>query len=877
MKIKEIHIDYYGPYRNWQFTPVPHGLQVIHGANESGKTSLLGAMRAILFPSDTKTLKGSLLVDRGHTYTIGRDGKELVFTSSRGESYNVEPAKLWWHGLDKETYDRIFAITLDDLQGIDVLNDVAVRMRFFGAEGGDELHAMMDSLKAESQTWVSPDGTRKGYINDLLHQLTKLNSKIESLQEEADSYQQLVDDLNYTDTSEMELVARRKEWYDYHNSVELVLRAWDTYKRSEEAKAKMSQMGNVTSLDRSAFLELDEEIKKCQEHMRIWRGKEDGLVPENFDPKSKIGLYRHDIENLYEEVSKWTQLDKDCRDGRSYLNKVKDQLALARKLHSSWRNVEEFPRVVNWFEGERLARNLRTAKEAYALWQTKEPEKPADYVKEITTEATQPIELEEKPIAPKKSWINTLITQILGMFNSSKPQAKATVEAVEDTPQEPLTGLKDLTNHQYETAYTAWAQEGRQLEEAGMIALKAWQEWLPKEASQVLVDTDFFTMKEEYERYMESLGEYEVLAKRLGEHEERLAEIVQKAEALWAKLELTVPVNVTELRLLYNQLQAFKQNAVRYEQKEGQRQNYRDEYAKWSRKEKDLLLQQDELVAKAGLKTAGEYRQKLLQYDQYKQWETIYKQSLVQLELIAPKGDYHDLLYRRLQGDDKGKWEEEYKRSGKELASVESKLAKLYEKRGILQESMRHLTTSKEMSLALQKREHLKASLKEALIEWSKLMLVRHVMGRAQDHYEGTKRPETLAKTSEYIQKLTGGIYTLDIPAINEGIYLLDAAGNRVPMTHWSSGVGDQVYLALRLALAKTFGKREEPLPLILDDILVRFDEGRQRLALELLRDLAKEDQIFLFTCHESTFNIAQSIEDTNCYELMSTTAELVS
>ena len=64
--------------------------------------------------------------------------------------------------------------------------------------------------------------------------------------------------------------------------------------------------------------------------------------------------------------------------------------------------------------------------------------------------------------------------------------------------------------------------------------------------------------------------------------------------------------------------------------------------------------------------------------------------------------------------------------------------------------------------------------------------------------------------------------------------------------------LADQVYLALRLALAKVFSYQVESLPIILDDILVRFDENRQRSALELLAEIGKNQQIWLFTCQRS-------------------------
>ena len=42
-----------------------------------------------------------------------------------------------------------------------------------------------------------------------------------------------------------------------------------------------------------------------------------------------------------------------------------------------------------------------------------------------------------------------------------------------------------------------------------------------------------------------------------------------------------------------------------------------------------------------------------------------------------------------------------------------------------------------------------------------------------------------------------------------------------------------------------------DPCPIILDDPLVNFDPEREKQAIKLLEELAKERQIILFTCRE--------------------------
>lgn len=74
--------------------------------------------------------------------------------------------------------------------------------------------------------------------------------------------------------------------------------------------------------------------------------------------------------------------------------------------------------------------------------------------------------------------------------------------------------------------------------------------------------------------------------------------------------------------------------------------------------------------------------------------------------------------------------------------------------------------------------------------------------------------------------------------------------GERKEIEQLSQGTIDQMYFALRLALIRLFSEAgKTPLPVILDDSLVHFDEDRLREALRILGKLSGEHQIFLCTC----------------------------
>lgn len=109
--------------------------------------------------------------------------------------------------------------------------------------------------------------------------------------------------------------------------------------------------------------------------------------------------------------------------------------------------------------------------------------------------------------------------------------------------------------------------------------------------------------------------------------------------------------------------------------------------------------------------------------------------------------------------------------------------------------------------------------------------------------------PELNRRAGEYLARLTGEKYTS--LSLNRELEASAAgAGDVLPRRSLflSKGTVDQVYLAVRLAVYDLcLGERR--VPLVLDDALAAFDDGRMANALDLLLERAREDQVLFFTC----------------------------
>lgn len=100
---------------------------------------------------------------------------------------------------------------------------------------------------------------------------------------------------------------------------------------------------------------------------------------------------------------------------------------------------------------------------------------------------------------------------------------------------------------------------------------------------------------------------------------------------------------------------------------------------------------------------------------------------------------------------------------------------------------------------------------------------------------------------SRYIGEITGGAYSSISVDTNLNIFL-NTPSRLIPIEQVSAGTIDQVYLAMRLAIA-SFLWPDQPMPLLLDDSFALYDDARLRFTLKWLQQ-AYPGQILLFTCH---------------------------
>ncbi|MNO30221.1 hypothetical protein D3C76_201550 [compost metagenome] len=261
-----------------------------------------------------------------------------------------------------------------------------------------------------------------------------------------------------------------------------------------------------------------------------------------------------------------------------------------------------------------------------------------------------------------------------------------------------------------------------------------------------------------------------------------------------------------------------------------------------SRRSRELLQEGGAADAEEFLRRSSAVQQRVDLTKMIRQWELAMfggweNQATAELLKLLETHDAYTLAQKRNAAEEAA-------------VSIEDERNVMLQHRGKLLQEREYLKERGMEDSVLQQLEEQRAALRVIAGQYAVTALAAELMGRTRRIYEQEKQPQVLLLASQYFAKLTEGEYqrvvmTLgnkELKAEHKNLGLLDSG-------LLSRGTAEQLYLAIRLALAETM-TRQANLPLLFDDLFVNFDERRLHAALALLGELSATRQIIMMTCH---------------------------
>lgn len=128
-----------------------------------------------------------------------------------------------------------------------------------------------------------------------------------------------------------------------------------------------------------------------------------------------------------------------------------------------------------------------------------------------------------------------------------------------------------------------------------------------------------------------------------------------------------------------------------------------------------------------------------------------------------------------------------------------------------------------------------------------KINMAKMLIEKAYEKMKNSVTPKFTSNLSENIFEISDGKYKKVTINDDEGIIVELPNGKYVSAEKLSGGTIEQLYLSLRLSMAKEIS--DENMPIILDEAFAYYDDERLKNTLEFLSNKFKENQIILFTC----------------------------
>jgi len=198
-----------------------------------------------------------------------------------------------------------------------------------------------------------------------------------------------------------------------------------------------------------------------------------------------------------------------------------------------------------------------------------------------------------------------------------------------------------------------------------------------------------------------------------------------------------------------------------------------------------------------------------------------------------------------------------------DVASIEEARSKYISERDGIDRELQLREAARSLSNAACEKFSAAARIYALATEYLEQHIGAKLLAKAMAAFREKNQDPMLKLAGQYFSTLTCGSFialVIDDVGNQRALRSVRASiGEHLDLDAMSDGTRDQLFLALRLAYIETCCDKGTPCPVILDDVLMAFDDERTAAALRALRDLSQKTQVLVFTHHAHHVAIAES------------------
>ena len=886
MKFERIVVQRFGRLRGLDTgeAPLP-GLVVVHGPNEGGKSTLFSFLASLLYgfypasrdahpytPWDEGDAEGRAVVrtDAGERWEVRR----RLLSTPRGrlrrdgteEDLRNRTLPCAGH-VPRAVFHQVYAITLRDLAGLSEESWGVIQDRLIRAMGAGDLvspREVVAGLEREAGELWRPNLRGKQEIRRLRDKVGDLRERRHAAEERDRQIREMAREL---ESLRQELAEARSEREEVRHLVEStrslapIREQLVRIEGLEEEAAPLEELEGLPADPEARLSELREEVAELEERL-------DDLAADRAGPRDRIRRYGEREERLVERrtgieglVKRAQALEPDRARVAALRQEIRDfqrrSEAQARELFSvPWDEVDpEAVRHVSVGEVRERIRRYEKAREERRI--AEEAHRTQSYAA-VSHSATSALWAGLVGLGASLVLLaagvlgNQLLIYAAGAVAAGLGGTLLTRWWLMGHPlpgrgseEEPYTGQIDLFD------------PARRREEEAREAVVETVRELPIRSG--ILEEPTGDLATRLERLQELLHDRADRQEVIREIEARIRAAVEELEALGRELELDLPPDpgaaahtldgALKEALRLRDVAAAARDELRRLDREQERveravERAREELARLEDRLRDLAggdLEKGAVEARVRLEARSRARQ--LREDLERSHPDLreIRKRIRDAEEAEEGWTVDDDTLPRARGRI-----EELSRTIESLASRE---------RG-LERDLAHLQERETVDLIDGEIGTLRERIHRLEAQRDRKHLLAHLVREADRRFREEHQMDVIRRAGRHLRTITGGRYEeilLSHDDPSEAV-LLRGPGypHALPVEEpVSTGTREQLYLSLRLAVVDHLDREEDRLPLFLDETFVNWDRERRERGLELLREVSRERQVFVFTCHE--------------------------
>lgn len=873
MIFKEIHIDGFGIFNNYSLINLRQGVNIILGNNEAGKSTLLKFLRYTLFgyPSTVgqrmPPLNGG--DHRGRIIALLSNKKNVTFERIAGSSGgkikllydgSSDEDQFRWNQLlgnaTKDIFENVYAFSLDELTDLDKLSASGVEDKIFSVGLGLGKISISD-VEGNIQKQVEDIYTQRGKIQIIPSIIKEINTKKEQIQKIQDNlpiYRELNSKIKRFEDDIHNIKTKLKEWEAERTRLGNYLKCYDSFIHIINCDGELETLPELQEYPGDGIENIRDLEKEEHDLNDKIRGLRDGNQEEN------------GIEELKKEIShiSFNSVILESKEKVEYLaiNLEKYRLTVSDRIEDDGK-IDNHDRLIK-----------QKLKNINAKWTEKDiidfsdiishQDRIDDFKRKFNEIENNKIKIEGQRNALQTTAnqinINTISVLISLIFIIGSITAFYYLLYVLGASMIVISllvfflGRKSLLKDKSQGSIQHLVSDLNDKEEK----LKSeYEKYLTGLNLQKSLTTD--AVLEIFRTINQVKKDINIRDELKIKQEEQRSPFIKKFEEETNSLKEIqgFKESADNIELLVNQIVKEFNTAEEKSRYKEELQKKSDDKQKELESTKSKLVNIEKqlatLLKSINAKDREDFRKKYEEESKVKKLIESRKDAIANIETVVglnKSGEVIEFLKTRNKEDiEMEKWELD-----ENIGINNLELDVIYEEIGKTKKEVSQIEGESELAEIMTELESEKQKLHSSYKDWIAGKIALKLLEDEKSKFEKEKQPDVIKNSNAYFSKITGERYKrINVSQDEKVVSVFDKREASKKIEQLSRGTKEQLLISLRLGFIEEYERKAEPLPLIVDEVLVNFDPKRAGETAGILHEFGKNRQILIFTCHPET------------------------